>query len=328
MSNDVASSSSSVAPPDSAPDSSPPSGPEAKTPPETLAHLAKGEDLTEYAEQRAEDAGEINRDLSPAERSFNRHQRARAKIERLRAEVERLREHHKGPRDADGTPEDVRQMLRDARAPEEAAARDAAVEAEIAAEYADPPTDGEQQGGELGEQPETHEQAVERLAAEVAQDRERERHAGSFQARNEIFELLFPDAREVLRAAPQVPIPTHVEHAILAAKHGPFIRYLLAQPHNQADLVGLLQAPPEQAVRALAGLDAKIEEGKQQRFAQQRQQQQRPTHRDARITRAQPPIKMLRGSGGQTPSLAGLANSDNIDRYAEQRMRQMRTKDR
>lgn len=323
MSNDVASSAPSAAPPSSAPapsspDSSP-STPHEPSPPELLAHLAKGEDISEYAEQVKEDRGEINRDASPTERAFNRHQRARAKIERLRAENAALREQRAEPRSADGAPENVERMLH----PEETAAPDAAQDAEIA----ESPTNGEQQEQQ---EPETHEQVVERLTQEVAQDRERERHAGSFHARKEIFELMFPDNAQVLGQAPQVEIPRHIENQILAAKHGPFIQRLLAMPENQGDLFDLLQAPPEQAMYALRRLDHQIEAGAQQRIAQSRQRpQQHQQHRDVNRTQARPPIRPLRGSGGPSPDLRGLASGgDDISGYARQRLAQMRAKDR
>ena len=63
--NDISTPTPSAAPPSSAPSSSP-SSPIEPTPSADLAKMAQTNDVSEYAEQRAEDTGQLNPDLRPA----------------------------------------------------------------------------------------------------------------------------------------------------------------------------------------------------------------------------------------------------------------------
>ena len=204
--------------PSSAPDSSPaqPSTSHEPSPPELLEHLSKGEDVSDYAEQKAEDRGEINPDLTPAQRNYNRHQRARQKIERLNAENAELKQtRNPVPRASDdGTPDDVDALEGRALHPEETAkldaAKDSEVEAELAAELnsGEQPTDGEQQSSRRRRTSNSTSGSRRRFA----QDRERERHAAVFKARQRSRRpVCFPTIAQVLAQAPQVQIPPTIE---------------------------------------------------------------------------------------------------------------------
>jgi hypothetical protein len=299
--NDISSgapAASAPAPASPQPSSTPsPSTPSEPSSPETLAHLAQGERVDEYAEQRAEDEGKINRDLSPSERSFNRHQRARAKLERLRAENAALKAQGAAPAATDGAPDDAAQFAPDA---------------------AEQPTAGDEQPQQMT--PEQFEQHIFEQANETIQ---RERRAEGFKVRQQMAAAHFPDFHQVLAQAPQVPLPQHVADQIMASPWGPILQYGLARPEGQADFVRLLQASPREQQRMLDRWEVEIEAGARQRkdnARQQRYQQSQPR----RVTQASRPIVPLKGSAGPSPDLKALANSDNIDSYARHRMAQMR----
>lgn len=304
--------SSAPATPSSAPAPSPQArGLEAETPPEVLEHLASGDDVETYAEQRREDTGEFNRNATPAERNYNRHQRARHKIERLQAENAALKAEGAGPRDANGKPDDVAQWAREELAAEHAAAN------------GQQPTDGSEQ-----QQPqETREQYEERLTQEIHETLTRREQAAVFKERQRmIAATAFPDFGQVLAAAPQVEIPDHIERQILASPYGPIIQYGLAHPAGQADFVALLNASPKQQERMITKWETMIEVGiqqSQQRAAPQPQYPQRRT-----VTQARPPVTPLKGSGGAAPGrgLDGLANADDVSAYAKARLSAMKTK--
>jgi hypothetical protein len=184
--NDITTPAPSAPQPSSTPAPTP-STPIEPTPPQELAKLAQGENIDEYAEQRREDEGQINRDASPAERAFNRHLRKNHKIERLQAENARLKaERGETPASNDGSAGDM-------QVPEQATAEQ--------------PTGDEQQQI-------TPEEFQERLTQEVHQTVVRERHAAVFRERERMLANLIPNHAQIIAQAPQVPIPDAVADQI------------------------------------------------------------------------------------------------------------------
>jgi hypothetical protein len=313
--NDFTSNSSSVAPPSSspapssAPDSSPaPSTPIEQTSQEALDQLASPDDATQYAEQRLADEGKIEREASEPKRRMTRYERLRKARDAAQAEAAALREQSTGPRSPDGTPEDVREMLH----PEEYAAEQ-------------PDANGQTPPEGYEQTPEEREAYLHHVREQMTRDAD---IRADYRARERQVAAALPDYHDTIRAAADVDIGDTAAQLLRQSPHGPFIAYGLAKTVDGLEILHALKdANPLDVAKFVARAEAMIEHGNQQRaMRRQPQQQGQPQRRNTRVTNAPKPIAPLRGSGGPTPNLSGLASSENIDAYARQRLAQMRAK--
>src|SRR5262245_2726199 len=267
-----------------------------------LNTLEQSEDASAYAEQRAEDSGEINPNVSEAQRRFNRHQRKQHAIERLRAENEALRAQGQSPEQQ----------------------QDAA-----------PDADGDQQDAQ-GERLETPEEYQQRITEEVEQHVRQRENAAVFRSNQARFAAIVDQQfgagtyQQALAGAPRAEIPAHVEHDLLSRGHwGPVIQFELSLPRSHADLAALLQATPREAERMLETWEAAPEAGARQARAApapQPQHYQDPNSRVRQATAARKPIAPLRGGAGPSAGLADLAKGEgmSMEAYARARSAQLK----
>jgi hypothetical protein len=307
--NDITTSSPAAAPPSSSPTPSDSSSPAPSTPiepssPEALNQLAAPDDASAYAEQRLADEGKIEQQETEPKKRLNRYERLRKARDAAISEAAALREQRKGPTGADGEPEDVRKMLH----PEEYAAEQ-------------PDTNGQQQPEGYAQTPEEAHAAREQLKQQMMREHD---IAADYRARERQVAAALPDYRETIAAAGDVDIGDTAAQLLRQSPHGPFIAYGLAKTIDGLEILHALKdADPLEVAKFVAKSEAAIEHGNRQRAMRQQPQQAPQYHRNVNVTAARPPITPLRGSGGPTPSLAGLASSDRIDAYAAQRERQI-----
>jgi hypothetical protein len=278
---------------DIAPASTPASAPAAEAPSATkptstaeLDQLAEATDISEYAEQRQDDAKPPETRAQQTEKRLSKYERLKRARDQAKAEAAELR--------AAQTPPQQQQQPEPDGGGDEQAQRDGAADAE----------------------PRTPEEAAA-LRDELGQHALKEIESRAiYRERERMFAAQVPNYAEVINAVGDVPIPDHVAELIRESPWGPVIAYSLgADVSGLNTLMALRDMSVKDAQKLIAQAEARLELAARQSHAP-------PPQQGRRMTQAPPPIRPLRGSGGPSPRLTDLANSDDISAYAAHRRAQ------
>jgi hypothetical protein len=284
--NDITTSTPSSDSPSSAPATAPSTPPLEPASPEMLDQLAAPEDASAYAEERAQQEGQTEQQVSEPKKRLNRYERLKKARDAAQAEAAALRE-QSVPSD-DGSPD-----------------------AHAAGNGQQPP---ETYQPTPEEQAEVHQRLQRQMAGEIAA-------RATYSERERQFAAQVPDYHAAMQNVADIEISDHLTQQLRESSYGPLIAYAFAASVDGLEhLMALREADPITTAKWVAKAEAHIEHAinQQQRAAPPQYQQQR------RVTQARKPIVPLRGSAGPSRSTADLA--ENMEAYAQQRLRQMKAK--